>query len=182
MKWKVLSSKYLAKDPPWFQVRVEKVQLPSKEILENYYVLEYPNWVTVLAITPESKVVMIKQYRHAISEVAIEIPAGVIDDEDESPLDAAKRELLEETGYGNGEWEFYMKTSPNPGTHTNYCFTFIARNVEYIQEQTLDRTEDIEVKLYELQEVRQMLENNEIIQAMHAAPLWKHICQVTENN
>lgn len=175
MKWKVLKSKYLAKDPPWFQVRVDTVQLPSGEILENYYVLEYPDWVTVLAITKEDKVVMIRQYRHASGEVAVEIPAGVIDNEDIDPLTAAKRELLEETGYGNGKWEFFMKTSANPGTHTNYCHTFLATDVDLVQDQMLDRTEEIEVVLFELDEVEEMLEKNEIIQSLHAAPLYKYL-------
>ncbi len=173
MKWKVLESTYLRKDPPWFQVRVERVQLPNNEILENYYVLEYPNWVAVIAITTDDKIVLIKQYRHGIQEVATEIPAGVIDPDENDPLVAARRELLEETGYGNGDWEFWMKTSPNPGTHTNYCFVYLAKNVELLQGQELDRTEDILVELRSMEEVKEMLLNNELIQAMHAAPLWK---------
>lgn len=173
MKWKVLSREYISKDPPWFTARVEKVQLPNGEILEKYYVLEYPNWATIVAITKDNKIIMVEQYRHALGEIGIELPAGVIDSDDPNPMYGAKRELLEETGYGKGEWELFMKSSPNPGTHTNICYTFLATDVEFVSEPELDRTEDINVKLFTIKEIEKMLNNNEIIQAMHAAPLWK---------
>ena len=179
MKWKVLASKYLAKDAPWFTVRVEKVELPNGEILENYYILEYPHWACVIAITVDHKIVMVEQYRHGIGEVGIELPAGVIDEEDSSPLVGASRELLEETGYGGGDWELFMTTSANPGTHTNLSYTYLATNVEFKKEPELDRTEDLNVKLFTIDELKTMLDNNEIIQAMHAAPLWKFISENT---
>lgn len=175
MKWKVISSKYLANDPPWYTTRVETVELPNGEVLENYYILEYPNWVSVIAITEDNQIVMVEQYRHAIGEIGIELPAGVIDDEDQDPLFAAKRELLEETGFGGGEWAYFMKTSANPGTHTNFNFIYIARNVKLLQDQQLDRTEDLKVHLFTMEELREMLKKDEIIQAMHAAALWKLI-------
>lgn len=173
MKWKVLSSRYLEKDPPWCTLRVDTMELPNGEILENYYVMEYPDWVTVIALTRDLKLVMVDQYRHALGLVGTELPAGVIDDVDPDPLFAAKRELLEETGFGNGEWESYMQISANPGTHTNMNHIFLARNVEKIQEQELDRTEDIHVKLMDINDVKNLLEQNKIYQSMHAAPLWK---------
>lgn len=174
MKWKVLSSRYIAKDPPWFTTKVDTVQLPSGEILDNYYILEYPDWIAVIALTKDRKMVMVEQYRHAVGKVSIELSAGVIDD-DESPLIAAKRELLEETGYGGGEWKYFMKTCANPGTHTNYCHVFLATDVDFIQDQELDRTEDINVKLMELAEVKSLLNADKIIQSMHSAALWKYI-------
>jgi ADP-ribose pyrophosphatase len=173
MKWKVLKSRYIAKDPPWFTTRVDTVQLPSGEVLENYYVLEYPDWVIVLAITDEDKFVFVEQYRHALGCVSLELSAGVVDETDESLEIGAKRELLEETGYGGGEWSLFAKTSANPGTHTNTCYTFLAKGVKKVKAQELDRTEDINVKLFSKDEVLELLKKDEIIQSMHSTSLWK---------
>lgn len=177
MKWKVLSSKYLAKDPPWFTVRVDKVQLPNKKVLDNYYVLEYPEWACIIALTKSNQIVMVEQYRHAIGKIGLELPAGVVDNEDSNVMVAAKRELLEETGYGNGEWDSFMTISANPGTHSNLAHIFLARNVEFIQNPKLDDTEEINVHLLEIEELKKALSENKILQSMHAAPLWKLIAE-----
>jgi ADP-ribose pyrophosphatase len=173
MKWKVLKSKYIANDPPWFTTRVDTVQLPNGEVLENYYVLEYPDWVTVLALTEDEQFVFVEQYRHAYGKTSFELSAGVVDEEDESLEHGARRELLEETGYGGGNWTLFTETCANPGTHTNTCYTFLATGVTKIQEQELDRTEDISVRLFNKPEVLRMLEKDEIIQSMHSNALWK---------
>lgn len=173
MKWKVLKSRYIAKDPPWFTTRADTVELPNGEVLENYYVLEYPDWVTVIAITDLDEFVFVQQYRHAYGQVSLELSAGVVDEEDESLELGARRELLEETGFAGGEWSLFAQTCANPGTHTNTCFTFLAKGVKKIQDQELDRTEDINVKLLTKEEVLHLLENDEIIQSMHASALWK---------
>ena len=115
--WKVMSSRYLA-EKPWFTVREERVQLPNGNEIPNYYVFEYPDWVNVIAVTRDGKYVFERQYRHAVGLVSYELCAGVCEPDDASPLESARRELLEETGYGNGEWEELMILSPNPGTHT----------------------------------------------------------------
>ncbi|GLR15541.1 NUDIX hydrolase [Portibacter lacus] len=173
MEWKVLSSKYIAKDPPWFTTRVDKVELPNGEILDNYYVLEYPDWAIALALTEDDKFIFVEQYRHAYGTVSMELSAGVIDDDDPDPLFAAKRELLEETGYGGGQWEFFAKTCANPGTHTNTAFIYLAKGVKRIKDQDLDRTEDINVKLLTKEDVLGLLEKNEIVQSMHSTALWQ---------
>ena len=91
--WKVLSSEYLHKEP-WFTVRRECVELPNGTQIPSYYVLEYPEWVNVIAITRDKQFVMVKQYRHALGAVKYELCAGVCDPEDATPLMAAQRELL----------------------------------------------------------------------------------------
>lgn len=101
--------------------------------------------------------------------------AGVCDETDKNPLESAKRELFEETGYGNGSWEELSVISANPGTHTNLCYCFLATDVEKIGEQHLEETEDLEVIFLTLEQVLELLRNDEIKQAMHAAPLWKYI-------
>jgi ADP-ribose pyrophosphatase len=174
MKWTTLHSERIHNEP-WFKVRREKVQLPSGPILEQYYVLDYPNWINVLGLTKAGQLIMVRQYRHGLQQVSYELCAGVCDPEDGSPLITAQREMLEETGYGGGQWEAYMTLCANPGTHSNLCYTFLARDLEKVQEQDLELTEEITVHLFEKEEVKRMLLNNEIPQALHAAPLWRWI-------
>jgi ADP-ribose pyrophosphatase len=170
--WKVLKSEYLHKEP-WLTVRRECVELPNGNRIPSYYVLEYPDWINVIAITKEKQFVFVKQYRHGLGQTKFELCAGVCDPEDATPLMAAKRELLEETGYGNGIWEEQMHLSPNPSSHTNLAHCFLATDVEKIKEQSLEESEDLSVHLLSFDEVKALLEADEIKQALMAAPLWK---------
>ncbi len=172
MAWDVLESEYLHKCP-WLTVRREHVKLPTGAEIKDFYVLEYPEFCNVIAITKDGKFLMERQYRHAQHLTAIEIPAGCVE-KGETPLDAAKRELYEETGYAGGEWSKLMTISPNPGTCTNSSHTFIATGVEPVSTQHLEVSEDIKVVLLEQDEVIRMLKNDEFHQAMMAAPLWKY--------
>lgn len=171
-KWKILDSEYLIQRP-WLTARRDKVELPNGIIHNEYYILEYPTWVNVIAITKDGKFVMIEQYRHGLQDVFTEIVAGVAE-KGEDPIDAARRELMEETGYGNGDWQQFCVLSQNPSTTTNLTYTFIAKNVEIISNQNLDNTEDIQVKLMSEQEVRQLLIDDKMKQSLMAAPLWKY--------
>lgn len=174
-KWKVLKSEHILRLGQWLSVRQEEVQLPSGTVIPTWFVLEFPNWINVIAITKDGEMVMEDQYRHALGETHYELVAGVIDP-GETPLEAAKRELSEETGYEGGEWVLYMTLSPNPTNHNNLSYTFLARGVEKTREQHQERTEDIRVHVMKQEEVRELLERGEIVQALHAAPLWKYFC------
>ncbi len=174
MTWEVLDSQYISQEP-WFTVRKEKVKLPNGNTIDSYYVLEYPDWVNVIAITQEGKFIFERQYRHGLQCTSYELCAGVCEKEDASPLVSAQRELLEETGYGKGEWHELMVVSPNPGTHTNLTYCYLATGVEKVAEPQLEATEDIQVEILSLEEVTELLLNNEIPQAQHAAPLWKYL-------
>lgn len=176
-KWTKESSEYLFRDPPWLTLRKDRVRIPNGNYLDPYYILEYPNWVNVIAITKDGHIVLIKQYRHGIEEVHFEIPAGVCDPEDSSPMESAKRELLEETGYGDGIWSHWMTLCANPGTHTNRSFTYIATDVQKLQDPSLEESEDISVHLTKNDKVIEILEEGKIIQSLHAAPLWRYIAQ-----
>lgn len=172
MAWEVLKSEYIFKDP-WLTARREHVKLPTGAEINNFYVLEYPEWCNVIAITKDGKFLMERQYRHAQHFTGIEIPAGCVE-KGEDPLEAAKRELYEETGYAGGEWSKLMTISPNPGACTNYSHTFLALGVEPVSTQHLEKTEDIKIVLMERSEVIRMLKNDEFHQALMAAPLWKY--------
>lgn len=171
-KWEVLSTEYLIRRP-WLTARRDVAKLPDGRINHEYYVLEYPDWVNIIAITEDGMVVLERQYRHGLGKTCYELPCGVIED-GETPLEAAKRELLEETGYAGGEWKQLMTLSPNPATSNNLAHSFLATGVKKVAGQSLDATEDIEVHLKSQDYVRELLENNQILQALMAAPMMKY--------
>lgn len=176
-KWKIKSSRYIYNNPPWGVFREDVVVLPSGVEIPEYYVLEYPHWVNVLGITKENKVVLIEQYRHGIGEVSFELPAGVCDP-GEDPLISAKREMLEETGYGGGEWQEWSVLCANPATHTNYTYCYLAKGIEKLQEQALESSEEIDVHLFDVEELEQLLMENQIIQSLQAASMWKFLASI----
>lgn len=171
-KWKILESRYLIRRP-WLTARVDKVELPNGVVHPEYYVLEYPTWVNIIAVTTDGRFVMVEQYRHGLGDVFTELVAGVAE-KGEEPLQAARRELLEETGFGGGEWQLYTVLSANPGSMNNLTYTFLATGVEKISAQHLDETEDIAVRLLTTDEVKAMLLSDEMKQSLMAAPLWKY--------
>ena len=171
-KWKVLKSEYLFQRP-WLTIRKDCVELPNGQQNPEYYVLEYPDWVNIVAVTDEGEFVMERQYRHGLGKTCYEIPAGVIE-KGESPLDAAKRELQEETGYGEGKWEEVLTLSGNSSTTNNLTHSFIAEGVKKISGQHLDRTEDLHVEMLNEAQVKDLLVNNQVVQSLMAAPLWRY--------
>ena len=176
-KWRVLKSTPLLNLGPWLNVRQEVVELPNGTQIPAWFVMDFPNWVNVIAITQEGDFVMIDQYRHALGKTHYELVAGVVD-EGETPLQAAMRELSEETGYEGGEWQAFMQLSPNPTNHTNMSYTFLATGVEKMREPHQEPSEDIHVHILTPDEVQQLLTSGEIIQALHAAPLWKYFASL----
>lgn len=175
-KWKVLRSEYLYRDA-WLTARKDSVELPTGAQIPNYYILEYPDWVNTIAITREGEFIFVRQYRHGLQETRYELCAGVCDPGDASPLESARRELWEETGYGNGHWEKVMTISANASTMTNLTHCFVATGVEKISEPHQEATEDLSVHLLSLDEVKRLMHNDEIKQATQIAPLWKYLAE-----
>lgn len=171
-KWKVLSSEYLF-ERPWLTARRDKVQLPDGRVNPEFYILEYPSWINVIAVTEDGSYVMVEQYRHGLGEVGIELCAGVVEDGEE-PEAAARRELEEETGYTGGEWELGMVLSGNPSVTNNLTYCYIARGVTRTSAQHLDANEDITVKVISEKELLDILRNDRMKQALMAAPLWRY--------
>ncbi len=172
-KWKTLKSDYLI-TRPWLTARRDTVEYPDGRINDEYYVLEYPTWINVIARRTDGKYVMVEQYRHGLGEVLVELCAGVAE-KGENPEDAARRELLEETGYGNGRWSLLTVLSANPGSQNNLSYSFLAEDVELLTpEQHLDDTEDLRVVILSREELYDMLVNDRVRQSLMAAPLWKY--------
>lgn len=171
-KWTTLASEYLFRRP-WLTARRDKVQLPDGRIFDEFYILEYPTWVNIIAITDESKFVMVRQYRHGLQDVFLELCAGCAE-AGEAPIDAAKRELLEETGYAGGTWREFEVLSANPTANNNLSHTFIAEGVTLQSAQHLDPSEDISVELLTANQVFAELSAGNMKQALMVAPLWHY--------
>lgn len=169
--WQVLSTRYLFKRPPWLTLRQDHVRLPNGKEIPEYWLSEYPPWVNVVAVTKDQQLVLVRQYRPGIGAVHFELPGGVADDADGSLEEAARRELLEETGYGGGRWSPLTTFSANPSLQTNLCHAFLAEDVAPVAEAKPESTEDLRLHLVPVTEAAQLLERGEMIQALHAAPL-----------
>jgi 8-oxo-dGTP pyrophosphatase MutT (NUDIX family) len=178
MKWKVLESTYLHKEP-WLTVRKDKCELPNGNAVHAFYVNEYPDWVSVFALTKGGKVVMIKQYRHGIVSVETELPGGVIED-GETWQEGAKRETMEETGYAFEKLEYLGKICANPSTTNNFMHMFLATGGEKVAEQKLDQSEDVEVELMTIDEVKQLVKENKIMQSLHVNCIFYALARLDE--
>lgn len=170
--WKILDSSY----PficPWLKVRKDNVRLPSGIVIPDFYITEAPDWVNVIAITTEGKFIIEEQYRHGIQKVCFELCAGMVD-EGESPLETAKRELLEETGYSGGNWTSFGMSVPNASGTTIKCHHFLATDVKRIQRPKPEQTEDIIIHLLTEQELKQKMLDGRMAEAVMLAPLWRY--------
>ena len=164
--WKILASTHLRE-----YIRLDRCELPNGQILEGT-VLEFGTWATVLALTREQDVVLIRQYRHGAQKVIVELPGGAMERDDESPLAGARRELLEETGYTSDRFVQVGCVSPNPANQNNLIYSFLALDAEKVCDQHLDGTEEIEVFLKPLEEVIAMAKNGELLQSMQVSTIF----------
>lgn len=174
--WQVLARRYVLARQPYMTLREDTVQLPNGTLIHDYFVFEYPDWVNALALTDDHQFVLVRQYRHGNEGIHYELPGGVADP-GEPHLLGAQRELLEETGYGGGEWQHWVTLSPNPATHTNNCHIFLATGVRRLNNQQLDDTEDIAVRLLSPHDALEMLKSGGVSQALHAAALWRFFAE-----
>jgi len=152
-------------------LRVDKVQLPHGPILDEYHIVEYPDWACVLALTPEGEAVMVEQYRYGIDRMSLECPAGAIDP-GEDALAAAKRELLEETGYHSDRWTSLGALAIEPTRHTNYGHLFIAHDVQRVAEPSLDASEDLTTLLMPAASLPARIRAGDIVHGIHVAAVF----------
>jgi 8-oxo-dGTP pyrophosphatase MutT (NUDIX family) len=165
--WKRQSSEAVA-DCRVFKVREDFCERDSDGAKHSFFVVEAPDWVNVIALTKEKEVVLIEQYRQGTEEVTLEIPGGMIDDS-EAAVDAARRELTEETGYESNEFLYLGKSRPNPAIQNNWMHHYLALDCEKTQETAFDEHESLLTKLTPLAEIGNLIESGAITHSLAIA-------------
>jgi len=130
--WKVLESKYNYRDR-WLALRSDTVELPNGRVLAPFHVIEQPDWVTAIAITHESKIVLVEEYRHGARQAVVELPSGIIEGPG-TPVEHMKRELLEETGFASDEWHPLGSFFANAPRLNNRVHCFVALDARKVAE------------------------------------------------
>ena len=169
--WQLLDSQQLA-DYRICRVRRDRRRSPRTGAEHDFYVLQMPEWVNVIAVTSAGTVVVVEQYRHGVEEVVIEIPGGVVDVSDADLAAAARRELLEETGYEAAQVVAIGSVSANPAIQDNRCHTFVALAARKVAAPELDAGEDIAVREVELRAIPQLAASGRMHNAMVIAAFY----------
>lgn len=171
MAWKVLESKKIFSSG-LFQLKSDRCELPDGRIMPRYFVMDFPDWVNVIPLTPEKEVILVKQYRHASGRIHLEIPGGSMDPRlAESTLEGARREMLEETGYDSEKLVKVSSQYPNPALQSNQMHTYVAYDCKKIQEQNLDEFEDLELYFCSLSKLEEHLRNGDIDHSLMMASI-----------
>ncbi len=170
---------------PWEQVAVEDMADcrvfaverrrmrragPGPEVSGDFFVLRTNEWVNVVALTPEDDLVLVRQWRHGVRRVTLEIPGGLVDD-GETPREAAERELFEETGYRSDDWRPIGRVDPNPAIQMNGCHTFLALSARRAGTPSFDATEECALVLRPWRDAARMVTEGEITHSLVIAAL-----------
>ena len=167
--WKVLSSRVLV-ERRWLTLHEQRVRLANGHEIGEYHLLESPEWASVVAVTADQQVVMVRQYRHGARRAALELPAGVID-ANEDALAAARRELEEETGFVADDWHPLSVLHPEPARNRSRAHLFVALGAEPRGTVRLDASEDLFVEMVAARELVPHFESGEIVHAVHVAAI-----------
>jgi 8-oxo-dGTP pyrophosphatase MutT (NUDIX family) len=171
--WQKTASKRLG-DYRIFTVRTDRKVSPRTQAEHDFYVIECGHWVNVVATTPHQELVMVEQYRHGSNTVELEIPGGMIDAADATPVAAGVRELREETGYEGDRARIIGEVFPNPAIMSNICYTVLVENCRCVHPVQFDHGEDILTRLVPLAEIPQLVANNKISHSLVAVALYHY--------
>lgn len=161
-KWKILKSRMIL-NQKWVKVRQDEIQLPNGQIIDDYFVYPRPDIVLILAITANKEIVLVRQYRHGVEKILLELPGGTFNPAEEKSELAAQRELAEETGYIADRLMPLATFYDNPVKDTNKIHVFIAENAQLLEKQNLDITEDIEIVLVPIAAIMEKIATGDII-------------------
>lgn len=157
-----------------FRVRKDVRVSPVKGTDHAFFVLEGADWVNVVALTGSGEMLFVRQWRQGTEEETLEIPGGCVDPEDASPLEAARRELREETGWVSDDWEDLGWVHPNPAIQANRCHTFLARDCRRAGEPSPDGSEDLRVETYPERDVPALVRDGRIRHALVLAAFHRY--------
>lgn len=163
-KWNIIQDKKVWETPIFSLHQIELLPDNQKKTV-HFYRLDAPEWINVIALTPDNEILLVEQYRVGVDETTLEIPGGMVDAHEE-PIRAAQRELLEETGYGSDLWVPLGKTSSNPAIQTNFTHLYLAKNCRKIQEPENDGNEDIMAHIMPLNTFFELVKNGTIHHAI----------------
>ena len=168
--WTLLESKSLINDR-WMRLRADRCELANGSVIEPYYVMEEPEWVHVVPVHDDGRMVLVSQYRHPGRATCVEFPGGVAD-AGETPMQAAPRELLEETGFRAVHWQSIGTFFANPARQTNRVHVFLATGLTYTGQQQLDDNEDIRCVDADPTQLEAMIEDGRFSQGLHIASFY----------
>ena len=163
--WTIVKREQVA-DYKIFALHKKQVRSPRTGEIRDVHAIQFPDWVLILALTPQQEVVMVRQYRHGTEQVCLELPGGLVDPEDTSPQLSAQRELLEETGFNVSNIQLIGECYPQPAILSNRCFFYLAQDAVQTQQQNQDVGEDIEILTVPLKDIRAKIESKEIDHGM----------------
>ena len=167
--WIILSQKTLL-DRRWLKITEDCVKLPNGTIIDEFHILHTPSWASVIAITESQDILMVEQYRHGLGRTSLELPSGVIDP-GEQPLDAAKRELSEETGHQAQDWVALIDVSPEPARSTHRAHFFVAYGAVQVGDARPEASEIINVKRLGIATLMTELAKGHIDHAAHVGAI-----------
>ena len=166
-KWKTLKSDVAYRTPIFDLHRRRSHHARRGE--RDFFILDAPNWVNIIPLARNGDVVMIRQWRHGISEFTLEVPGGMVDAEDPSPMHAARREMIEETGFDSDRIVALGKVHPNPAIQGNICFSFLAEDVYEVSRVVSMGDEETEVVMVPMREIPGLIASGDIMHALTIA-------------
>ncbi len=172
-KWETNNSKYLVNNQ-WLKLRADSCTTLDGKTIEPFYVFEYPDWVNCLVVDDNYHVIMVKHYRRGLDEYVPELISGGLEKDDASPKEGMKRELEEEIGYIGGEVFQTGVSYPNPASHTNKVYSFLAIGGSCKQAQKLEAGENLHVFKFHLRDLVPIIEDKKsgaIYQSLHLASI-----------
>jgi len=165
----------IAYDAGIFLVRKDLYDFRGRPACHPFHVIETADWVNVVAVSPQSKVVLVRQYRHGIEEDCLEVPGGVIDPEDSHPAEAAARELREETGYAGDLPRSLGSVSSNPAILTNRTHTFWIADARPVAEPEPDEHEALTTELHPVADIPSLIESGRVHHALSVVALLRFL-------
>jgi 8-oxo-dGTP pyrophosphatase MutT (NUDIX family) len=156
----------------WLSVRADRCRMPNGHVIDPYYVIEHPAWVTVVAVTPRNEIVLVRQYRHGLRKTVSGLPAGCVETHDASPEEAITRELREETGYVADEIIEIGRLSAGAALHANITYCFLGLAARRVGSPSPEESEQLETVVMPIERVLHLISQGHICQALHVSAIF----------